>query len=407
MPNWLTWPTMAPTPLLWTEKPPDRAGASYPRHMLAQRVPAVRPVLAFLLALVLVAPPAMLRGNNLLILLMVLVIAAAVVGLIMPRLALRGVSVRRLLPRNGRVGESMRIRYSVGRTQRHWMPAFSVGIDEQLEGPAIEVERAAWILHVAPGDTVHGDLHLRPLERGRLVLAGARLGTSFPFGLHRSQNVVGGRREIVVHPRTRPISASILRSAKGAGLDGPRSGRHRGQGEEWFGTRPARPGDRLRDIAWRISAHQDTLIALERTRPQPPRIQVVLDLRLPTGDLDEPNFDNARQLEESAIELAASLVQAGHDAGDEIGLRVLGMSVGDHHPRRGSLHLDRILTTLALLELDGVKATEPYRSGVRSGVVVVQPDRIRPVEGLGDVLHLSARTWGTAASQSPSRGGST
>ena len=374
--------------------------------MLAQRVPTVRPVLAFLLALVLVAPPAVLRGNNLLILLMVLVVAAAIVGLIMPRLALRGVSVRRLLPSNGRVGESMRIRYSVGRTQRHWIPALSVGIDEQLEGPAVEVEQAAWILHVAPGDTVHGDLHLRPLQRGRLVLAGARLGTSFPFGLHRSQNVVGGRREIVVHPRTRPISATILRAANGAGLDGPRSGRYRGQGEEWFGTRPARPGDRLRDIAWRISAHQDTLVALERTRPQPPRIQVVLDLRLPTEDLDEPNVNTARELEETAIELAASLVQAGHDAGDEIGLRVLGMSVGDHHPRRGSLHLDRILTTLALIDLDGVRSAGPRRSGVRSGVVVVQPDRIRLVEGLGEVLHVSARTW-RAASQSQSRGGST
>jgi len=367
--------------------------------MLAHRVPAVRPVLAFLLALVLVTPPALLRGNNMLVLMMVLVLAAAVVGLVMPRLALRGVSVRRLLPRHGRVGESMRIRYSVSRTKRHWIPAFSVGIDERLEGPAVDVEQTAWILHVAPGDTVHGDLHLRPLGRGRLMLAGARLGTSFPFGLHRSQHVVGGRREIVVHPQIHPVPSSILRAARGTGLDGPRSGRHRGQGEEWFGTRPARAGDRLRDIAWRISAHQDTLIALERTRPQPPRMQIVLDLRLPTDELDEPDFDTARHLEETSIELTASLVQAGYDAGDEVGLRVMGLSVGPHHPRRGSLHLDRMLTTLALLDLDGPREPERRRGGVRSGVVVVQPDRIRPLAGLGDVLHLSARNWPPGAGQ--------
>jgi uncharacterized protein (DUF58 family) len=364
--------------------------------MLAHRAPAVRPVLAFILALVLVTPPALVRGNNLLVMLMVLVAAAAIIGLVMPRLALRGVSVRRLLPRHGRVGESMRIRYSIGRTARHWIPAFSVGIDERLEGPRVDVEHKAWVLHVAPGDTVHGDMRLRPLERGRLVLAGATLGTSFPFGLHRSQHVVGGRREIVVHPRIGHVSPSMLQAARGTGLDGPRSGRRRGQGEEWFGTRPARPGDRLRDIAWRISAHQDTLIAIERTRPQPPRMQVVLDLRLPTAELDEAAFDVARHLEEEAISCAASLLFAAHGSGDEVGLRVLGIEAAVHHPRRGSLHLDRMLSTLALLNLDGPREGQLHSGPVRSGEIVVQPDRVRPLAGLSDVLHVSARNWSSA-----------
>ncbi|MCH2136871.1 MAG: DUF58 domain-containing protein [Phycisphaerales bacterium] len=361
--------------------------------MLASKASAVRPSLAFILALMLVLPPAFLRGNNLLVLMLVMVLAAAVLGLIMPGLSLSGVRVRRQLPRHGRVGEPMRIRYQVSRDRGHFWPAFSVGIDEHLDGVEVDITQSAWLLHVASGDTVHGDLLFVPKTRGRLVLDRITAGTSFPFGLHRAKRRFGPRREVVVHPRTRPVPASLLRAARGAGLDGPRSSRARGQGDEWHGTRPARPGERLRDIAWRVSAHRDELVALERTCPRPPRMMVVLDLTRETASLDEADLEVARQLEEAAIECAASLLMEGHQSGDEVGLRVLGMEAAAHDPRRGSLHVDRMMTTLALLDLDAHRASPRMDCGDRSGVIVVQPDRIRPLAAMPGALHLSARTW--------------
>ncbi len=361
--------------------------------MTVRRSIAVRPSIAFVLALVLVAPPAMLRGNNLLVLLMSLVLAAAIIGLIGPRLALRGLRVNRLLPRHGKVGESMRIRYRIGRTHGGGMPAFALRVDEHLGGAQVDIDHPAWVLHVATGDTVHGDMHVTPTQRGKVMLNGATLGTGFPFGLWRRSKTLAGAREVVVHPRTVPVDRAIMRSIRGRGLDGPRSGRHRGHGEEWYATRPARPGDRLRDIAWRISAHRDELIALERTTPQPPRIRVVLDLRRATAELDESDFDAAREREEQAIILAASVLQAGHEAGDEIGMCVLGIPAAVHAPRRGSLHLDRMLSTLALLDLDTPRVNSAPPKGERAGAVVVQPDRVRPLVGFNDALHLSARTW--------------
>ena len=363
--------------------------------MTQRRSLAVRPAIAFALALVLVTPPAMLRGNNLLLLMMALVVGAAVAAFIGPRLTLRGMSVRRLLPRSGQAGTALRIRYRVQQRAGRGIPAFAVGISEDLQGVPVDIEHPAWILHVAAGETVHGDLELVPLRRGRLILNEATINTSFPFGLCNRRRVVAGRREVVVHPRIVPLRNDLLRAVRGSGLDGPRSGRHRGPGEEWFGTRPVRPGDRLRDIAWRISAHRDELIALERSQPQPPRLRVVLDLRRATAELDEPNLEHGRALEEKAIELAASLLHAGHQSGDEIGLCVLGLEAPSHDPRRGSLHLDRMLTTLATLELDDARVAGPPPKGGRSGVVVVQPDRIRPVSGMGAVVHLSARQWST------------
>jgi uncharacterized protein (DUF58 family) len=363
--------------------------------MAQRRSLAVRPAIAFLLALVLVTPPAMLRGNNLLLLMMALVVGAAVAAFIGPRLTLHGMRVRRLLPRHGQAGSPLRIRYRVQRRAGRGIPAFAVGISEDLQGVPVEIEHPAWILHVAPGDTVHGDLALVPTRRGRLILNEARINTSFPFGLFNRQRVVAGRREIVVHPRAMPLRHSLLRAVRGSGLDGPRSSQQRGAGEEWFGTRAVRPGDRLRDIAWRISAHRDELIALERSGPQPPRLRVVLDLRRATAQLDEPDLEQGRALEEKAIELAASLLQAGHESGDEIGLCVLGLEAAAHDPRRGSLHLDRMLTTLAMLRLDDARVPSKPPTGERSGVVVVQPDRVRPVSGMGSVVHLSARQWST------------
>jgi uncharacterized protein (DUF58 family) len=361
---------------------------------MSQRHPlAVRPSLAFLLALMLVLPPALLRGNNLLVLLSMIVLAAAVIGLLTPRFALRGIQVRRLLPRHGRVGESLRIRYRIRRRGPRGIPAFAVGVDEDLQGAPVEIEQPAWVLHIASGDTVHGDLHVIPKKRGRIVLNEARLGTSFPFGLRRSRQAVAGRREIVVHPRTVRLRPALLRSIRGLGLDGPRAGRRRGHGEEWFSMRPARAGDRMRDIAWRISAHRDELIAMERTQPQPPRVRVILDLRRATGDLDEPEFESARALEERAIVLAASVLRAGFEAGDEIGLAVLGLPCAQHDPRRGSLHLDRMMNTLALVDLDAARQTTPPPTGERAGAVVVQADRVRPLPGYGEALHLSARKW--------------
>ena len=77
-------------------------------------------------------------------------------------------------------------------------------------------------------------------------------------------------------------------------------------------------------------------------------------------------------------------------AGGEVGLRVAGSDVPDVRPRSGRRHLDRILTTLAGIELGEPRSEIPVAiPAPRSGVlVVVHVDRVDTGLGHEGAVHL-------------------
>ena len=354
--------------------------------------------ITFLLLLFLLAPAAVLQGNNILFWLLAVLVTIVLVSLVGSALMLRGLEVKRHLPMHGSVGEPLVIGYAVHRRRRR-LPAFGLFIEEELDadrhgGFAADRSRG-WILHVGAGETVHGEGILVPDRRGRIEFTAFRIRTSFPFGLARRQRRFEQPQHTLIYPRVYQLQQRILSALTPQGPDGLRTTDQRGGGDDYFGIRQLRTGDSLRDIAWKLSAHRGDLLAIDRARPSPPRIRIVLDLSTPTGELqvgqDEPM--TARDLEERAIALAASILKAATDRGLEVDVAVPGFEVPSLGFRGHAFHVHRVMTMLAGLDLDAMRSTGA--SGVpvmeRAGLVVIRPDRVRPLRHRPDAWYLTAR----------------
>jgi uncharacterized protein (DUF58 family) len=357
---------------------------------LTQAPIRVKPAVAYLLAVGLIGPTAIFKGNNLLVLMLAVVLVMGGLSVIVSWLSIRRLSIKRIVPEWGEVGEQFRIRYQVRRISR-WLPSFGLYVVDEMSSEQVRVDRPAWIMHVGPGEQVHGDARVTALRRGRLRLHSIEASTSFPFGLLRRRRRTNERRDIIIYPRRHTLRPGVLRASGAEKLDGPRSGRRRGAGSEWYGTRPALGQDSLRDIAWKLTAHRDELICLDRAAPSPTRIRVVLDLRRATGELLVRGGVDPRRVEERAIELAASVVQQLHNTGCEVGLMVPGLQAEATPIRSSAWHVHRLLTRLADLDLDSSRGhwNETDRAD-RSGAVVIQPDRVQPLRGFPEALYLTA-----------------
>ena len=216
-----------------------------------------------------------------------------------------------------------------------------------------------------------------------------------------------GLLEIALHLLRLPRGLAQLRLGLAAvapqGLSGTKISPHTGAGDEYYGMREFRPGDQLRQIAWKRTACLDQLVCLERTRPTPPRLRVVVNLTTPTDRLPlgaDDDGTSARRLEERAISLAASIVHAADRGGFEVGLSLPGTSEPALLIRRGHWHRSKIMAALAGIDLDAPRAPvgpSPATHGERAGQIVIHPHRAEPAIGRDDALHLTAGQLGSLA----------
>ncbi len=351
----------------------------------------ILPSLGLFLAIVLVGVPAFIQSNNLLMLLLAVVVAVGITAVIASRLMLTGLTTHRILPRHAEVGQAVRIRYMITNRGK-WLPTFCVGVTDTLPEYAARYDRRAWVMHIGPGDTVHGDAQLVPLRRGRLRFTHMTMTSTFPYGLLRRRRRIQHEQELVVFPRRYALRGDVLRLVNAEAADGPHASRVRGAGQEWYGTRLGRSGDGWRDVAWKASAHRGQLVALDRVRPGLPRAMVLLDLTRLTSELVLPDGVDAQLEEERAIELAASLLADLHRHGHEVGLTVALDDVQSHAIRSGTRHLQRLLGVLADVDLSHQRGTSIAGAAApRAATIVVQPDRVRPIESCLGATYLVAR----------------
>jgi len=365
---------------------------------------------------VLVGVAAANRPNNLLVWIFSLMIALVLVSGILSGTVMLRVRVTRLDPRHGRVGEPLLIRYAVT-NQARFLPLFSLHVEELPEGAPDDLSNFiggggawsgdAWIMHVGPRETVHGEAVVWPTRRGRVRLGRVRAWSSFPLGLIRKSVNTVQEHETLIYPRLLPLKLELLQALTPGGMGGLRLSRRSGAGEDYFGMREYKPGDSVRQIAWRRSAILGEPLTMERTRSSPPRVRVVLNLQRPTDQLrfEVAEASSARELEETAIAIAASLIQLAEHHGFEVGLSVLGLPERPTPLRRGHWHVQKLLGALAGIDLDQPRQPAPApgtADAERAGLVVVSPDRADPSIGLSSgggairadadgVLHLTAR----------------
>lgn len=366
---------------------------------MARRVRIHLPGLIYALTTLMVALAAMNTQNNLLFWWLGVMVSVYVLAAVVARVTLRGLSIRRLDAQHGAVGEPLIVRYAV-RNHRRFLPGFNLFIEDDPGREAAGWRRLmrparAWIMHVGPRETAHGEAVFWPTARGDIAFSQLRAWTTFPFGLVRRRISIRQEQHTPVYPMLYELRSHVLSALTPGGLIGMKVSQHPGSGEEYYGMREYRPGDPMRHIAWKRTARVDELVTIERTRPSPAKLRIVLDLTTPTSELKVTSdvTGSARDLEERAISLAASLVHAADALGLEVGLTVFGTSAPPIAIRRNAWHRRKIMAALAAINLDEARTSAPHliREPQRAGLIVVAPDRVTPLHGRDDAWYLSAR----------------
>jgi len=369
------------------------------------------PAIIYIALAVLVGVAAANRPNNLLVFIFGILIAAILTSGLVSGVMMLGVRVVRLDPRHGRVGEPLSVRYAITDRNR-WLALFNLQVEEMPDGRAEKraspgdawkgymAPASAWIMHVGPLETVHGEAIFWPTRRGRIRLGGLRVWSSFPLGLIRKSVSTTQEQFTLIYPELIPLKLELLRAVTPSGSGGSRMSRSPGQGSDYFGMREYKPGDSIRQVSWRRTATLDQPIIIERTRPSPPRLRVVLNLQRPTDQLrfDTADAPDGRTLEEVAISLAASFLQMAERQGYEVGLTVLGLDERPTPLRKGHWHVQKLLGALAALQLDQPRRDSgggQMPDAERAGLVIISPDRADPRLGASSgpdgALQITAR----------------
>lgn len=329
------------------------------------------PGLLYLAMVVAVGAAAVHRPGNLLIWVFAALLSGVMLSGILSGQPLMSVRAARSMPRTAHLGEPLAIRYSVGNGSRLW-PLFALFVREEGGPPGPR----AFVRHVGPGREAEAESVRWPDRRGPLRLGAMRVESVFPFGLLGKSVRFEEAAECLVLPRVVPLRRGALESLAGGPLPGPTTTGRAGPGSDFLGIREYRPGDSPRHVAWRRSASGGPLAVVERSVDARRRVRVAVDLRRATAELPAaPGGLPARELEEKAISLAASILSRAQQDGFETLLAVLGMPSPAMPARRGHGHLQRQLAALASLDLDAARdpgaALEP--AGGRAITFIVQP----------------------------------
>jgi len=253
--------------------------------------------------------------NNLLFIALGLALGGLLVSGFISGASLLNLEVHRIAPVRGGVGEPLRIRYVVRNTGR-LVPAFGLTLRESVENPEIlGAEPVAFALKVGRGERVEVESVAEPAGRGMLRLKRMSVYSPFPFGVLRKSVEFERAETLPIWPERLDVGRGALRRAAAEGDYSDTQRAEVGRGSEYLGVRDYLPGDSARDIAWRPSARTGQLVVREHTRPSPHRVWVGLDLH------PDPDEGEARD-NERAISLAAGAIDAGIEAGVDVGLLV-------------------------------------------------------------------------------------
>ena len=373
---------------------------------------------------VFVALAAVNTQNNLLFWVFGVLLSGVMISGIVSGVMMMGVQARRIDPGSGAVGEPLVVGYEIQNRNRIF-PIFNIHIEERIGGRrtgnanwrSLMKPSRAWIMHIGPQESVHGESVFWPTSRGEARFDQLRIWTTFPFGLVKKSVTISQPQHTLIFPRLYQLKHGVLKAVTPAGPMGNRISQHPGAGDDYHGMREYRPGDSMRHIAWKRMAGLDQLVSIERSRPSPPKVRVILNLvhdacsgmdaascgrgRAVDAISQAASTAGHREMEERAISLAGSILYAADRAGMEIGLTVLGMPIHPIPIRRSHWHLSRMMSSLAAIDLDQPRerlAGPAAAQHEAAGLIVVHPDeiesRVLPAgsgAAYAGAWHLSAR----------------
>jgi uncharacterized protein (DUF58 family) len=282
------------------------------------------------------------------------------------------VTVRRVLPRYGTVGEPLPYRLVVRNRARRpeaGLVALEDLVDprptyEEFVGAAGGAEagdnwfdrvvgypRWQWLVARKRAATAEalalptlppdGELsvaaELLPLRRGPLHLTGVTVGRPDPFGLFRALHTVPLPQSVLVLPRRHPVPNLRLPGGRKYQRGGVALAGSVGDSEEFVALRDYRPGDPVRRIHWKSWARVGKPIVREYQDEFFVRHALVLDTFAP------PGADTAF---EAAVSVAASFACAVRTEDSLLDLLFVGPEAYAFTAGRGVAQAERILEVL-------------------------------------------------------------
>lgn len=211
---------------------------------------------------------------------------------------------------------------------------------------------------------------LQGLRRGRHAIGPLRVDVQDPFGLVFRKHAFGSPEALTVLPRRVELATIAPRGATDDGATRP-APKNAGVGDDDIIARTYLPGDALKRIHWKATAHRSELMVRQEEQQVTPRSAVVLDCdpasqgtaRDRTG-----HWEHSAPFEWCVVAVASitsHLVRAGH----VVALQSSGGSV-DRVVAEGQDTLEDAMVDLALLEPEESDSTRPGTSERTTYVVL-------------------------------------
>jgi uncharacterized protein (DUF58 family) len=287
------------------------------------------------------------------------------------------VSLERILPKFGSVGEKLRYRIRIRNESRQPQNALQLiedlpdprpTFEEFLRTPEPGEERRNWfdrtygyyrwrwllarnlrahipeltVPDLPPGGQSEVTAELTPLRRGVLRLTGTMVACPDPFGLFRSLRKIPLPESILILPKRHAMPSFELPGAMKYQLGGVSMASSVGESEEFVSLREYRPGDPLRRMHWKSFAKLGKPIIKEYQEEFFVRHALILDT---FGDLaHEPIF-------EEAVSIAASLACTIQDQDSLLDLMFVGPAAYCFTSGRGVGHMEQMLEILASVQM--------------------------------------------------------
>ncbi|MGI5817451.1 MAG: DUF58 domain-containing protein [Armatimonadota bacterium] len=271
----------------------------------------------------------------------------APVSYLLSRDTLGSLEVRREAPGLMKENQQRPVRLVVTNTGVRRRYFFTIG-DELPDGLAVVGETGGRTLvpSLANEEEFRFEYTLEARWRGVFKLGPASLKHSDLIGLFNFDRRIGQADELVVHPTPVQIPQVWTRVASLRAPERPRR-RFRGEGTEFYGTRPFVPGDDLRRVDWNATARRGHLVVREYERAEATDATIVLDLeqRVHRGKGDDATI-------ERAVKLTASVAVQLLERGSSVGLVAAGEDDFSVAPSAAPHQTVKLMDALARVQAD-------------------------------------------------------
>ncbi len=205
----------------------------------------------------------------------------------------------------------------------------------------VEVRRRVLLPAMPPASELDLSLELVPPVRGRYLLGPPALLDSDPIGMFEQRRERGEAFALVVFPRTYDLPRVAAWEA-GFGRHSARAREVRRDQGEFRGIREHTPGDDLRHVHWKVTAHVGELAVKEYEPIRHDLISIHLDLTAGNHYGEGP-----LSTLETAVSAAASIARAGLAEQRSVALVGDGLPSEVARSGAGQPHLHRIMVALA------------------------------------------------------------